>query len=60
MTEMVPVESDLRKNETYYNLYCIWTNNVFATFFPFITLMFFNISIAMELKSSKRKKVGNI
>ena len=51
--------TDLRKSIVYYNLYCIWTNNVFASFIPFLSLLFFNVSIAMELNSkANRKKVS--
>ena len=59
ITELKPTPTKLRENDMYYHFYCIWTNNVFATFLPFITLMFFNVSIALELKSNKKKKVSH-
>ena len=58
ITEFKPTPTKLRENDMYYHFYCIWTNNVFATFVPFITLMFFNVSIALELKSNNKKKVS--
>ena len=45
----------LRKNAYYYNIYCIGINSLFASLFPFIALMFFNVSIALELKSLNKK-----
>ena len=45
----------LRKNTYYYNIYCIGINSLFASLFPFIALMFFNVSIALELKSLNKK-----
>ena len=61
LTETYIDFTDLRKSIVYYNLYCIWTNNVFASFIPFLSLLFFNVSIAMELNSkANRKKVSSI
>ena len=48
--------TDLRKGTIYYNLYCIWINFVFASFIPFILLLYFNISIANKLNSRAKKK----
>jgi hypothetical protein len=55
-TTSMHVESTwLKKNRFYYNIYCIGINSMFSSIFPFFALMFFNISIALELKSNNRQ-----
>ena len=39
----------LRRDPTYYRLYCIGLNTVFATLVPLLTLMFFNVSTVRAL-----------
>ena len=51
--------TDLRKGTIYYNLYCIWINFVFASFIPFILLLYFNISIAKKLRTELRIELRN-
>lgn len=53
LTKVVIGHTDLMKNDIYYNTYCIAINTIFASVFPFISLMFFNISIALKLHKKK-------
>ena len=41
----------LKNNPTYYNVYCIGINMVFASLLPFIALTYFNVSIALRLRA---------
>lgn len=53
LTQVVIGHTALMKNDTYYNTYCIAINTIFASLLPFIALMFFNVSIALKLRSKK-------
>ena len=54
LTRVVPGHTDLMKNDIYYDTYCIGINTIFASLFPFIALMFFNVSIALKLRYGKK------
>ena len=54
LTRIVPGHTDLMKNDIYYDTYCIGINTIFASLFPFIALMFFNVSIALKLRYGKK------
>ena len=44
----------LMKNDIYYDTYCIAINTIFASLFPFIALMFFNVRIALKLNYGRK------
>ena len=54
LTRVVPGHTDLMKNDIYYDTYCIGINTIFASLFPFIALMFFNVRIALKLRYGKK------
>ena len=53
LTRVTIGHTDLMKDDSYYNIYCIGINTIFASLFPFISLMFFNVRIALKLRSKK-------
>ena len=53
LTQVIVGHTELMKDNTYYNTYCIGINTIFASIFPFLALLFFNVSIALKLRSKK-------
>jgi hypothetical protein len=55
MTQVIIGHTALMKNDVYYETYCIGINTIFASLFPFIALMFFNMRIAFALQLRFKK-----
>ena len=55
MTRVIIGHTALMKNDVYYETYCIGINTIFASLFPFIALMFFNMRIAFALQLRFKK-----
>jgi hypothetical protein len=48
--------TELRLNQKYYTIYCMWMNFIFMGIGPFVALIILNSLIVLELKKIDRER----